>query len=283
MAAMWQLGTGRPTLERQPTHADPLDDLVNGRIQGLASFQRILTHEKLSGRLANVIYSMETSQTEFLPYQFKPVLKLLESPTNSLLIADEVGLGKTIEAGLIWTELRARRVRAISGRLSASPARQVANRIEKPLWRPADICGARELLDHLAQLKQDPNHSFAVICLLPWPSSSGKMGEEPQTKTPRLVAHLLTELSVDSTPLDLVVMDEAHYMRNGETAPQNSASWRRRPPHTASFCQLHPFTPRTRTSTIFCASLTRTLLIANTPSAVFSKLTRLSSGSATCS
>src|SRR6185369_754733 len=41
-------------------------------------------------------------------FQFKPVLKLLKSPTDALLIADEVGLGKTIEAGLIWTELRAR-------------------------------------------------------------------------------------------------------------------------------------------------------------------------------
>ena len=43
-----------------------------------------------------------------MPYQYKPVLTFLESPSNGILIADEVGLGKTIEAGLIWTELRAR-------------------------------------------------------------------------------------------------------------------------------------------------------------------------------
>ena len=36
------------------------------------------------------------------------MLNFLESPSNGILIADEVGLGKTIEAGLIWTELRAR-------------------------------------------------------------------------------------------------------------------------------------------------------------------------------
>ena len=36
------------------------------------------------------------------------MLSFLESPSKGLLIADEVGLGKTIEAGLIWTELRAR-------------------------------------------------------------------------------------------------------------------------------------------------------------------------------
>lgn len=70
--------------------------------------RRLLTHVRLSGRLANVVYSMETANTEFFAHQFKPVLKFLNSPASGLLIADEVGLGKTIEAGLIWTELRSR-------------------------------------------------------------------------------------------------------------------------------------------------------------------------------
>ena len=67
-----------------------------------------ITHHRLSGKLANLIYSLNATNTEFLAYQFKPVLHFLESPGNGILIADEVGLGKTIEAGLIWTELRAR-------------------------------------------------------------------------------------------------------------------------------------------------------------------------------
>ena len=53
-----------------------------------------------------MIYSMEATNTDFA-FQFKPVVKLINSPSNAL-IADEVGLGKTIEAGLIWTELKAR-------------------------------------------------------------------------------------------------------------------------------------------------------------------------------
>ena len=55
-----------------------------------------------------MVYSMESTNTDFHAYQFKPVLKLINSTSQSLLIADEVGLGKTIEAGLIWTELKAR-------------------------------------------------------------------------------------------------------------------------------------------------------------------------------
>ena len=44
----------------------------------------------------------------FIPFQFKPLLRLLRSDRPRLLIADEVGVGKTIEAGLILKELQLR-------------------------------------------------------------------------------------------------------------------------------------------------------------------------------
>ena len=78
--------------------------LKAGNFGSARNLRGAITHARLTGKLADVIYSMESTNTEFYAYQFKPVLNFLSSPSNGILIADEVGLGKTIEAGLIWTE-----------------------------------------------------------------------------------------------------------------------------------------------------------------------------------
>ena len=88
--------------------AGPYQLMASGRYGRVSDLRGAITYYRLSGKLANLIYSLNTTNTQFLPYQFKPVLQFLDSPSSGILIADEVGLGKTIEAGLIWTELRAR-------------------------------------------------------------------------------------------------------------------------------------------------------------------------------
>ena len=62
---------------------------------------------KIKSSNNNTISSLKASRTLFRPYQFKPLLKFLNSDNRRLLIADEVGLGKTIEAGHIMLELKA--------------------------------------------------------------------------------------------------------------------------------------------------------------------------------
>lgn len=57
---------------------------------------------------ANTISTLKASKTMFKPYQFIPLLKLLNSENRRIIVADEVGLGKTISAGHIVLELLAR-------------------------------------------------------------------------------------------------------------------------------------------------------------------------------
>lgn len=75
----------------------------------LDRFKTRLTALQLLNPGVSALYSLHAARITFIPYQFKPVLKLIRADRPRILIADEVGVGKTIEAGLILRELQARR------------------------------------------------------------------------------------------------------------------------------------------------------------------------------
>src|ERR1700680_768664 len=91
----------------EPDEIPELDLLGPGRI---ARFQLLMDAIRLS--LApgdDRLVSSSRSKIDFEPYQQVPALRALELPLPRLLIADDVGLGKTVEAGVILRELNARR------------------------------------------------------------------------------------------------------------------------------------------------------------------------------
>jgi superfamily II DNA or RNA helicase len=186
-------------LRQRPQFEDP-QTWVTGEPTPASRFGATLTRAKLQGKLTDTLFSFRATRTTFRPYQFKPVLKLLQTGKARLLIADEVGLGKTIEAGLIWTELEARQeadqvlVVCPSG-LVNKWKEEMSDRFEfDPL--ELDGNGLRTFLHRHRQNRLPPRAAY--ICSLErlrsWEG--------------------LDEIKEFPPEFDLVIVDEAHSMRN---------------------------------------------------------------------
>ena len=188
-----------PVLVANPSVADLLRDLNFGDEGDLA---RILTFHKISSQLTNVFYAMQASRTDFYAYQFKPVYKFIESANGRILVTDEVGLGKTVEAGLIWLEARAR-----------SQARRllvVCPSMLREKWKqelrfrfnvPAAVYDSRGVISLLDDFRREgDNFSCAAVCSL-------------QTVRQESVRKALSEFDGGPHRFDLVVIDEAHHER----------------------------------------------------------------------
>ena len=87
---------------------DPFERIKENYYDHYSEYLKGNTAFKIQSSNNSTISSLKASRTLFRPYQFKPLLKYLNSDNKRLLIADEVGLGKTIEAGHIMLELKAR-------------------------------------------------------------------------------------------------------------------------------------------------------------------------------
>lgn len=205
--------------------SDPFDLARKGRYGRAGNLRRNLTYVHLSGRIANLVYAMGITNTDFYSHQYRPLLTLLDSPATGLLIADEVGLGKTIEAGLIWTEFRARfDFRRLLVICPAMLKEKWRDELRNRFGIAPQIVNAGELLDELRRPTSAFGEGIAWIISFngarppkSWRYSAS--AEEKNSGSFRWkLADLLYEHSADEPLFDLVVFDEAHYMRNSETA-----------------------------------------------------------------
>ncbi len=205
--------------------SDPFSLAKNGRYGRAGNLRRNLTYVHLSGRLANLVYAMGITNTDFYSHQYRPLLTLLDSPATGLLIADEVGLGKTIEAGLIWTEFRARfDFRRLLVICPAMLREKWRDELSNRFGIDPQIVDARGFLDDLSRPTQAFGQGKAWIISFngsrppkSWRYSASE--EEKKSGGARWqLADFLYENSAEEPLIDLAVFDEAHYMRNSETA-----------------------------------------------------------------
>ncbi|MDQ0617362.1 DEAD/DEAH box helicase [Arthrobacter globiformis] len=179
-------------------------DWISSEPSSASSFSAMLTRAKLNRGVTDALFSYGVSKTNILPYQFKPVLKYLDSATERMLIADEVGLGKTIEAGLLWTEMAARgqadRVMVVCPSVLVEKWRaEMQARFGFELQR----CTSADLSNIVERLRNGtlPSRFAYVVSLQTFRSFKD-----------------LDELDGLNFGLDLCIVDEAHQMRNSITS-----------------------------------------------------------------
>jgi ATP-dependent helicase HepA len=161
--------------------------------------------------------SVNEGRIDHIPYQYRPVLRLLRADRPRLLIADEVGVGKTIEAGLILRELHARR-ELLRVLVVCSKALIVEEKWQQEMRRfdeeftPLDGAALRHCLKQTDLDGEWPERYARAILPFSLFNEEFVLGEATGA---RRVKGLL-ELS-PRPAFDLIIVDEAHNARNPES------------------------------------------------------------------
>ncbi|WP_167511361.1 DEAD/DEAH box helicase [Pseudobutyrivibrio xylanivorans] len=165
------------------------------------------------------LYSIKSANIDFIPYQYRPVLKMIKSDQPRILIADDVGVGKTIEAGLIVKELTARQ--SMKNIMIFCPRPLVAegkwqNEMKNKFGEKFTHIDRSKLRAAIKECDYDGEWPDEYgRCIIPYSILDeqllGGMDEPGKRKE-------LGLLDLNPSPkFDLVIVDEAHHIRNQNT------------------------------------------------------------------
>ncbi len=156
-----------------------------------------LTMKGLAGTMDSIGHSLANARVDLNPHQVEAAIFAINALRNGgALLADEVGLGKTIEAGMVllqrWAERRRRMLLIVPATLRRQWQQEVAEKFDLPT----------EILDSTA-----------------WHRLESSSAGNPLDQTDRILIcsyHFAWnhENDVRNVPWDLVVVDEAHRLRN---------------------------------------------------------------------
>ena len=155
-----------------------------------------LTRRCASDSVETLTSVLADAQVDLNPHQIEAALFAFRNPlSKGAILADEVGLGKTIEAGLLiaqkWAELK-RRILVI---VPANLRKQWGQELADKFFLPSAILETRTFNEAIRAGNLNPFQQQAVVIC----SYQFTMKMEPYIR---------------QTPWDLVVIDEAHRLRN---------------------------------------------------------------------
>lgn len=146
--------------------------------------------EKLAGALVD-------AQVDLNPHQVEAALFAFQSPlSKGALLADEVGLGKTIEAGLVLSQKWAERKRRILIITPANLRKQWHQELQEKFFLPGTILEARSYNAEVKKGNFSPFEPKDSIIICSYQFARGKATD------------------ISRIRWDLVIFDEAHRLRN---------------------------------------------------------------------
>ena len=192
----------------------------------LTEMRSYLTAYQINNPSSQNLYSLNSARIDFVPYQFRPALKMIHADEPRILIADSVGVGKTIEAGLIIKELEARsdleRVLVICPKpLVAERKWELEMKRFDEEFIPLDGATLRQIISDTDRDGDWPvrfNKAIIPYSILDSMVYNGEIGRRN-----RIFG--LSEL--DPEPhFDLVIVDEAHHIRNGSDDKEKAFAYK---------------------------------------------------------
>ncbi len=157
-----------------------------------------LTRRWSSDSVGKLAAAVAGAQVDLNPHQVDAALFAFKSPfSNGALLADEVGLGKTIEAGILLSQRWAERKRRILIITPSNLRKQWHQELAEKFFLPATILEARSYKQAVkagCDNPFQPDDGSMVICSYHFARNKAE--------------------DVVATPWDLVVIDEAHRLRN---------------------------------------------------------------------
>ncbi|MEX2516764.1 MAG: SNF2-related protein [Gammaproteobacteria bacterium] len=155
-----------------------------------------LTRRRRGGDVDRISQSLFDASVDLNPHQIDAALFALQNPlSKGHLLADEVGLGKTIEAALVLAQYWAERRRNLLVICPASLRKQWAAELSEKFHLPTKILDARAWKG----LQKEGIHDPFIENWIPIISYNFAVSMQDQLAL---------------RPWDLVVMDEAHKLRN---------------------------------------------------------------------
>lgn len=159
-------------------------------------FAHELTKRSSSASIDSLTSALADAQVDLNPHQVEAALFAFRSPlSRGAILADEVGLGKTIEAGILLSQRWAERRRRLLVICPANLRKQWGQELADKFFLPSAILESKTFNEEIKSGNLNPfDQPKIILCSFQF----------ARTK----------DAYVRQTPWDLVVIDEAHRLRN---------------------------------------------------------------------